>query len=270
VFEVAKISEKTLSTVSSLSGGGGLSIAPFAEAIYAFESLIRVQTRAMEELFQSRPLFIDFKHLRPDILFKLAQTAHLTLELDQCCLKKAVQYFQHLPGRLLVNILPRNFYYMERFQSYVPKDVSVIFEVAESEAINNFGLLKQARTKIGSKGSIAIDDFGKGHAGLDRLLQIEPDMIKLDRSLVADIHKDHAKRAFVSGIISATKLTKALVLAEGIESLGEFEVLRALGVDLVQGFLFHRPQAAEQIQKELADLLDVPLQASRHAGSKNT
>ena len=98
---------------------------------------------------------------------------------------------------------------------------------------------------------IAADDFGKGYASLDRVLKIEPDIIKLDRSLVQDIDQDEPKRAFVRGLIEATKISKSKILAEGVETWAEFEVLTSMGVDLVQGFLLHRPQSMDEIKKTM-------------------
>lgn len=229
------------------------SIRPLADAIYSFESLIRVNMQKVDAiLHDTGPIYLEAKHLRPDVLFTLAISANLALELDQACLKHAAHEFGNLPGKLMVNILPRNFYYIDQLKNFIPEGQRVIFEVSESEAINNFDLLVQAKDKLPRKDfSIAIDDFGKGYAGLDRIIKIQPDLIKLDRSLISDIDQDKPKRAFVKGLISAAKITNSTVLAEGIERIEEFKVLKELGIDLVQGFLFHKPMSKENLQEQL-------------------
>ncbi len=136
--------------------------------------------------------------------------------------------------------------------------IKVTFELSEAEDINNFELLLQVRKHLGNLNfGIAADDFGKGFASLDRVLKIEPDIIKLDRSLVQDIDKDPPKFAFVRGLIDATKVSQSMILAEGVETWEEFEVLASLGVNLVQGFLFHRPQSLDEIKRCMGEPADL-------------
>lgn len=232
------------------------SIKALEKNIYSFESLIRVNAKKVDSVLQnSGPIYLEAKYLRPDVLFSMAQASHLALELDQACLKYAAREFANLPGKLMVNILPRNFYYIDQLRHLIPEGLQVIFEVSESEAINNFGLLLNAREKLNHSSKnfgIAIDDFGKGFAGLDRIIKIKPDLIKLDRSLISDIDRDLPKKAFVSGLVSASANTNSIVLAEGVERMEELEVLRDLGIDLIQGFLLHKPQSRQDIEAQLA------------------
>mgnify|MGYP002143450567 FL=1 len=223
--------------------------------IFGFESLIRVNIKMVDQLLaQEGPIYLEAKYLRPDIIFAMASSVKLTLELDQACLRLAANNFGDLPGQLMANILPRNFYYIEQLQHLIPQGTRITFEVSESEAINNFGLLLQAREKLARKNySIAIDDFGKGYAGMDRIIKIKPDIVKLDRSLIQDIQNDDPKKAFVSGLVNAAKITNSVILAEGVENIEEMKVLQQIGVDLIQGFLFHRPASIEDIKKDLAD-----------------
>ena len=229
------------------------SIAPLAESIYGFESLVRVNGPATEKLMKGGgPIHLETKYLRPDILFSLAETVSLTLELDQTCLWRASEYFGNLPGVLLINILPRNFHHIEKLKPLLAPGQQIIFEISESEAINNFDFIEQARKKLGSQWfKVAIDDFGKGHASIDRVIHIKPDIIKLDRCLVHNIHLDSSKLAFVRGLLSAAKITNAKLIAEGIESLEEINTLKSVGIDYLQGFLLHRPIDAQTLHLEL-------------------
>lgn len=245
---------KTLDPDKALEANAGNTIVPIKDSIYGFESLIRVDQSAIQDLFSTDgPLYFESRFLRPDILFSLAKKAKLALELDQTCLKLAANFFDGLPGKLLANILPRNFYFVEELKDVYTKKINLIFEVSESEAINNFDLLVKAREKLPDKNfGIAIDDFGRGYAGLDRLLKIKPDIIKLDRCLIQDIHLEKSKRAFVKGLIKACQLTNSTVLAEGVEKIDELVELKKLGVDLIQGFLLHKPQDVEIIAKDIS------------------
>jgi EAL domain-containing protein (putative c-di-GMP-specific phosphodiesterase class I) len=128
----------------------------------------------------------------------------------------------------------------------------IMFEVSESEAINNFELMMRVRDSLEKmEMRIATDDFGKGYSGLEQIIKIRPDLIKLDRSLIQDIHTDNPKQAFVTGLVRAAKIAGTTVLAEGVEKWEEAEVLKDMGIKLIQGFLLHRPQAADEILHDL-------------------
>jgi EAL domain-containing protein (putative c-di-GMP-specific phosphodiesterase class I) len=248
VFTVENITKKDIEETN-----GGRNIKPLQEKIYSFESLIRVQSDRVEKIISADgPVHMEAKYLRPDVLFSLASSSKLSLELDQACLRRATETFKDFPYHLMVNILPRNLYFISQLEDIFPAGIKVTFELSETEDINNFELLLQVRKHLAKLNfGIAADDFGKGYASLDRVLKIEPDIIKLDRSLVQDIDQDEPKRAFVRGLIEATKISKSKILAEGVETWEEFEVLTSMGIDLVQGFLLHRPQSMDEIKKTM-------------------
>ena len=86
-----------------------------------------------------------------------------------------------------------------------------------------------------------MDDTGAGYASFAHVLRLRPDVIKLDRSLLADIDHDAARRAFVTAVVLMALELGARVTAEGVETAAELDTLAALGVDTVQGFLLARP-----------------------------
>lgn len=89
---------------------------------------------------------------------------------------------------------------------------------------------------------IAIDDLGSGYAGLATISQLEPDMAKLDMSLVRNIHVEPRKRSIVRSMIELCGELGTVMVAEGVETREERDTLVQLGCDLFQGFLFARPQ----------------------------
>lgn len=229
------------------------SIRPVASLLFGFESLIRVRGAGLEAKHEPHgPAHLDAKYLRPDVLFALSHAAKIGLELDQACLHQAVLNSSALPGTLLVNILPRNLYNIDRLRHLVMDRRDLMFEVSESEAINNLDLMLKVRESLEKMDMrIAADDFGRGYSGLEQIFKIKPDLIKLDRSLIMDIHLNEPKQAFVAGLVRAAKISASTILAEGVERWEEAEVLRAMGIDLIQGFLLHRPQAPELIIEDL-------------------
>ncbi|SMH56896.1 GGDEF domain-containing protein [Azospirillum agricola] len=91
--------------------------------------------------------------------------------------------------------------------------------------------------------AIAIDDFGVGHAGLRLLFEARPDYVKLDHYFIHGIDRDARKRALVGAVVGHAHALGIQIVAEGIETAGEFYVCRDLGCDFAQGFLIARPSA---------------------------
>ena len=87
----------------------------------------------------------------------------------------------------------------------------------------------------------ALDDFGSGHAGLTLLAQFQPDIIKLDMNLIRDLDGSLPRRAVVNGVVRMCETLGITVIAEGIETVGELEALRAMDVRYIQGFLLAKP-----------------------------
>jgi EAL domain-containing protein (putative c-di-GMP-specific phosphodiesterase class I) len=91
---------------------------------------------------------------------------------------------------------------------------------------------------------IAIDDLGAGYAGLTSFAALEPEFVKLDMSLIRDIDSQPTKEKLVRSMTLLCKELGMMVVAEGVETPRELEVLVAIGVDLVQGYLLARPAKA--------------------------
>jgi EAL domain-containing protein (putative c-di-GMP-specific phosphodiesterase class I) len=229
------------------------SIEPITSSLYGFESLIRPQAALIQDKITNNYLIhLDSKVLRPDVLFALAKHCKLSLELDQACLEFGIRKGVALPGKLLLNILPRNLIHLDRLKALVSLRSDIVFEISESEGISNPEQMHKTRQMILELGAkLAADDFGKGQASIERVIKLRPDIIKIDRMLLENIHLDPIKRVFVEGIVHAAKMINSLVLAEGIEKWEEAEVVQKLGIELIQGFLLHCPQSLEQIQAQL-------------------
>ncbi len=107
---------------------------------------------------------------------------------------------------------------------------------------------------------IAIDDFGTGYSSLSYLKRWRVDWIKIDRSFVRDIVTDLSDHAIVSAIIAMARSLNIQVVAEGIEGWQQLEILRSMGCQKAQGFLFARPAPASEtlrfMQTETFDMLD--------------
>jgi EAL domain-containing protein (putative c-di-GMP-specific phosphodiesterase class I) len=118
----------------------------------------------------------------------------------------------------------------------------LIFEFTENEKMADpahVEAIVDTYRRIGF--ATAIDDFGAGHAGLNLLARLEPDMLKIDMDLVRGIDADWRRRAIVEGIVGLGRALGILVIAEGIETRAEMDTLASAGIRHMQGYLFARP-----------------------------
>lgn len=119
---------------------------------------------------------------------------------------------------------------------------NLMFEITEGERVDNLpGLAASFRTFKRYGFTSAIDDFGAAFAGFELLAGFQPDVVKIDMSLVRHIHVDEVRQTIVSGFVKTCEKLQIKVIAEGVEVPDEVRMLQSLGVTLFQGFLYARP-----------------------------
>ncbi|MBJ7320330.1 MAG: EAL domain-containing protein [Alphaproteobacteria bacterium] len=117
----------------------------------------------------------------------------------------------------------------------------IIFEFTESEAMDADHILNILRSYRAMGFKTAIDDFGAGYAGLGLLALFQPDIVKLDMALIRNIDTDPVKRTIVRNTLNMLRDLGVEPVCEGVETLAEHDVLRDLGVTLMQGYLLAKP-----------------------------
>lgn len=171
---------------------------------------------------------------------------------DQACRVKAISLAARLgcECRLNINFLPNAVYRPElciqttlaaakKFGFPIDR---ITFEFVESERPDNYGHLRNIVTSYQNLGfQTALDDFGSGYSGLAMLADFQPDVIKIDRLLLTGIETNDARQAIVEGIIHICGRLGIKVVAEGVETAGEYHWLRKAGIVLFQGYFFARP-----------------------------
>ena len=171
---------------------------------------------------------------------------------DQACRVKAIKTASQiqLPGKLSINFMPNAIYRPElciqaTLQAARAHDFPVeriIFETVEGERVNDGKWLAEVLREYKRIGFLtAIDDFGAGFAGLNLLADFQPDIIKLDMELVRGIHQNRARQAIVRSVTRMCEELGIRIIAEGVETIEECQCLDALGVGLMQGYLFSKP-----------------------------
>ena len=118
----------------------------------------------------------------------------------------------------------------------------VIFELLEDENVKDFDVIKKFIKEIKNKGvQIAIDDFGAGYSNFERILEFEPDIIKIDGSLIKNIQTDVFSRDLVETIVAFAKKQNIKTVGEFVENEAIFNILNEIGVDYSQGYYFGKP-----------------------------
>ena len=113
-------------------------------------------------------------------------------------------------------------------------------------ALVDYPALRQALAPLREQGlDIAVDDAGAGYASFQHVLELEAEIIKLDISLIRDIHRDRARQALAAALIRFGEVIGARVIAEGVENREELATLRLLGVAKVQGYFVGKPMPIE-------------------------
>lgn len=184
--------------------------------------------------------------LRPDLVFAAAHAAGVGPALTAIALGNALA----LPGRpantfLTLNVDP-NYVCTEPVQAVLAAQTlaGIVLEMTEHSPFDDMNKLRAQLDELRSRGAIvALDDAGVGHSGLRQLLELRPEIVKLDRALVADISHDESKRTLVAMIGELANRFDAWLLAEGIETEAEHDAIVKLGVPLAQGYYYGRPAA---------------------------
>jgi EAL domain-containing protein (putative c-di-GMP-specific phosphodiesterase class I) len=124
-----------------------------------------------------------------------------------------------------------------------------VLEVTESQVCNESAVSIAALAELRRQGvRVAIDDFGTGQSSLAHLSVLPVDTLKIDRSLIAGLGRQHRDLAIVSAIVGLGHALDLTVTAEGVEDELQLHTLRTLGCDLGQGFYFARPQPGQVVR----------------------
>jgi EAL domain-containing protein (putative c-di-GMP-specific phosphodiesterase class I) len=171
---------------------------------------------------------------------------------DAACRKRAVELAAslRLPALLSVNVTPGAICDSDHgvhatiqtaIQAKFPRK-RLILEVTEMERIQDVTMTRKCLDHYRSRGIlIALDDFGAGYNGLNTLIELRPDIVKLDIELIRGIDADQTRQIVVRSIIEMARKLAVRLIAEGVETEGEARMLRSLGIDLMQGYLFAKP-----------------------------
>lgn len=203
--------------------------------------------------------FPDAAKRGPDKWFAEAVEIGRGVELEMLAVRRALETLAHVPSGFYasVNVSPETVLsgaLLEVLEDGSPK--KLVIEVTEHNRVDDYALLKAALAPLRPHARIAIDDVGAGYAGLRHLVDLEPDILKLDMSLTRDLHRDPARLALAGALVSFADAIGASLVAEGVETAEERDALAEMGVELAQGWFYSRAMpvvAAQQMLLEVAE-----------------
>jgi PAS domain S-box-containing protein len=180
----------------------------------------------------------------PEVIFTDASAVGLGVELEMATLQTALAAAEALPPSawLNLNASPELIVAGEPLRSLLAgSSRRIVLEVTEHAAIADYPAFRAAMDTFGPEVEFAVDDAGTGFASLRHIVELHPAFVKLDRSLMAGLESDDARQAMIVGLSHFAHVTGCRLIVEGIETDSELTVLRALTIELGQGYLLGRP-----------------------------
>ncbi|MDY7092452.1 MAG: bifunctional diguanylate cyclase/phosphodiesterase [Acidobacteriota bacterium] len=188
----------------------------------------------------------------PEMLFAFAEETDHIVELERICRFESIRRAGELgnSGRLFLNCSARGFTDPELFcRNLVDqaercglRPADIVIEITERVAITAWQDFRRSVAALRLIGfQIALDDMGAGYSSLQSVAEVQPDYLKVDLSLIRDLHKSPIKRSLLQSLLTIAHSIGAQVIAEGVEKAEECQVLREMNVTFAQGFFFARP-----------------------------
>lgn len=194
---------------------------------------------------------------RPDVLFEYARRKSEESSIDLLCIRLALAEAAKLPGtpRISINIHGSTLSTVHRFPRLLidaaeeaglaPRQL--MLEILEHRAAWNLTRMRATLDELGEAGVlIALDDLGVGASNYHMLIDCRPDHLKIDRYIVAGCSGDRYRTAVLRSIVTLCDASDATPIAEGVEDESDMDVLRSLGIDCVQGWLYAPSMPVEQ------------------------
>jgi EAL domain-containing protein (putative c-di-GMP-specific phosphodiesterase class I) len=203
------------------------------ERVYAYEALLRCQDPALRN---------------PTDVLELAERTGRIHELGRAIRARVAAQAALVPAgvKLFINLHPVDLDDAELYSEdsalsrIAPRVVLEITERASLDHVKGIASCVRRLRRLGYL--IAIDDLGAGYSGLSSFTQLDPSVVKLDVSLVRGIETDARQRTIVGSMKRMCDELQTIVIAEGVETAAECDALLALGCDLLQGYLFGKPE----------------------------
>lgn len=179
-----------------------------------------------------------------DDWFERVRNAELEQMMDTAIIRRALQALPDLPDDtyLAVNVCPDSLVSEEIGDLCMAAPDRIVLELTEHRAVADYSAVVARSRALRRRGvRLAIDDMGAGFSSLRHVLRLEPDYIKLDRSIVVDVDLHARHEMLISSMVTFAKGTRSVLIAEGIETEAQLRALIRAGIDLGQGYYLRAP-----------------------------
>ena len=218
-------------------------IVPYYQPIY---NIKKSKIEKYESL--ARIVFSD-KVYAPYHFLNIAKKSKLYPSVTQSIILKSFDYFKNKEFEFSINIsiidvLNKNTTdFIKQELSQFENCERIVFEILESEEIENFKVMKNFIRDIKKFGcKIAIDDFGSGYSNFSHILELDVDYLKIDASLIKNITTNQSSKEIVQGIVDFSKRLNIKTIAEYVESQDILNILEEIGIDYAQGYYIGKPK----------------------------
>jgi EAL domain-containing protein (putative c-di-GMP-specific phosphodiesterase class I) len=221
-----------------------------AELKVVFQPIISTETGRLvgaEALSRFEPAAGSDLPSPPDVVFALASSVGLGVELELLAVRTALRASMALPDDLYVSINVSPAALLSPLLtdcllvSRLPLE-RLVLEITEHVSVIDYAVLSHRAAELRDMGiRLAVDDAGAGFSSFRHILKLCPEYIKLDRTLIENISEDPARRALAAAVVLFAFEVGSAVVAEGVETVAELRTAQSLGIDAAQGFLLGRP-----------------------------
>ena len=215
-----------------------------------FQAIKDLKTGKISKYESLARLVIDEEVYSPALFINIAKKAKLYPLVTRATIKSAFNFFKDKNDiEFSINYSVEDIaneettHYLENLLKEYKIGSRLIIEILESEEIDDFNLINNFISKMKSYGvKIAIDDFGSGYSNFSYILQLNVDFLKIDSSLIKNIHKNNDSKIIVKTIVDFAKRVNLKVIAEMVHNKEIEDLLKELDVDFVQGFYIGKPK----------------------------
>lgn len=214
-----------------------------------FQPIVNNQTQQIEK-YESLVRLINSQNkvVSPNEFLNISKQGRYYNKITHRVFENSFKILDKIKTKLSINLCAEDIekeltrhYIFDLLDKYKESNQRIIFEIVE-DGLEDIEIVVDFITKVKKRGVvIAIDDFGAGHSNFERILKLQPDILKIDGSLIKNIQTDVYSKSIVETIVNFAKKQNIQTIAEYVENEAIFDILKEIGVDYSQGYFFGKP-----------------------------
>ncbi|CDT75613.1 putative GGDEF family protein [Vibrio coralliirubri] len=210
-------------------------VSAHSHQVESYECLVRIEE--------------DGQLIAPGKFLPIIEGTHLYTRLSRQMITRTFDFMSQRTDSFSINLAPQDFsnektiLHLEQAIKKISHPQRIGLEVLETEQIQDYGRLIEVCNHFRDLGvNIIVDDFGSGYSNIDEILKLEPQVIKLDGSLIRNVDKDKKQRKIAQQLVSLCQILNAKTVAEFVHNEQVCRIAEDMGVDYLQGYYFGQPQ----------------------------